>query len=85
MIVINYLMCVAKRCSGFANPVAHDVLVLSTNLWKGHVSSPVAVSSVVVGVAYDGVDFTDFPAVIKERHHNDTDSVAALNLTSLVD
>ena len=48
-------------------------------------SSSRAFSTVPAGVEYDIAGFAEFPAVRKGMHHDATDSVAALELTNLVD
>ena len=68
-----------------ADPVSHNSLILSTNLWKGDANSPGTVSAFVVGVAYDVTGFLKFPAARKESKHEASDSFAALELPSLVD
>ena len=66
------------------DPVAHNSLIFLDKLWKGHVNSPGAVSAVFEGISYDGVDIVKFPAVSKGMKHDATDSVASLELPSII-
>ena len=67
-----------------AYPANHHILILSTDLRKGHVNSSREVSDFLAGVTYDGTVLSEFPTISKGRQHDAANYVAALDPPSIV-
>ena len=64
MVTFNYTSCTWPiERADISDPCSHYLLILWAKLLKGGVHSPGAVNTVGICMPYDGMDFTDFPAV----------------------